>query len=1008
LETPPQAPSQASGEKKKKKSEGPKKPRKQSEKKTVVKKPTVRKMRPDHSPLLNCPLCAESAFSHAECLSCPAKGKYHYAPLLGASNADHFFVTASPMPLNGPINSGNHSYWDSHEERLASGIIMRARLKVVGAATYNGCGTYAVRCGKADPGADVIGQCKSILTAEILEKAKPNHAIYIFALGVEVLNALGIKVKKLKDVQGKFMEIQIGERQAFVFSSFSIAQLVAKSGFIELLEQHAETFFRAMVNDIEKGVSPTAGMALPISQLATKYRIPKTLAEAVEIIKEAIEYRTEDGVAPPISLDTETNTLHPHKAKLKLLTVVFSWKKGVAASIPVEHAESPWTLEDIFPYLNELLSCNKPKILHHAKFDLRVLTAKGFTVSNLYWDTLIGEHLLAEDKTGYYGLKALTTTYLPKYAGYEDELKVIDNAHKLITDDAPDKDNGYAHIPLKDLNLYGACDADVTRQLAFLQVKRMVEENKELDATCAQYRNHSAESIRAIYARGSRYAHPLENLMSSLAMPLTQVLARMESHGFQVDREHAKTLAKDMDVGIAQTRNRLLKMVPEHIFEDFNFNSGPQLRQLLFTIGYKHPESGELVKYDYLPEEQLEHTEGGDVSVNAKFLKMLRSQGCPFAAALLDYRALFKARTTFIENILNLSEEDGRMHTTFNITGTATGRLSSSHENMQNIPYKIEAEGKEYHIKKMFVPTSPGMVICNADAKAAEVRLYAAYSGDANLIKALKGGMDPHSFFASVVYNRESILQNMPEELHEDTLATIGIDSVHAWSYEDFQNRKSFKETDPTYAKKLDALRTSIKKVVFGILYGASPAKISSLVGIPDEQAQAIIQVLFRMFPTIPKYIDNVKQQVNKIGVLETLTGRRRHFNLKGVYGKLRARAERQGVNFKIQSSSSDIVLDTLCAIDAPIRALGGQLLITVHDSLVFQIPKENLHKVPDLVQRYCVDRVAEKYPWLPVPFQWDVSAGPSYGEQSDIEAEAPVEGEDLEDLETRNALEAL
>lgn len=889
-------------------------------------------------------------------------------------------------------------------------LVMATRMKVVGASDLKGLFTYTVRCGVEEPGAAMIANCQDMLMADIISSGSPGKPFFILAFGKEALSALNFKVGRIKDTQGKFLETRIADRPAYVFSTVSIGQIMAKSGFMDLLDHHAEIFFRAITTYQTKGTAPTEYMALPITQLSANYRIPATLAEVREIVEEALSY-----VAPgaavshsPLSIDTETNTLNPHKAKLKLLSVVFSWAPGRAASIPVEHAECPWTLEDVFPHIDALLSCAKPKVLHHGKFDLRVLERKGFTVNNLYWDTLIGEHLVSEDKTGYYGLKALTTTYLPKYAGYEDDLKGIDTAYHTKN---LEEDNGYAHIPLKALNLYGACDADVTRLLARKQIERMRKEDAALEELCGPWRQHDHPEIRAKYAKGCSYVHPLENLMTNLAMPLTRVLARMESHGFPVDREYAKKLSVDMDVGIANARNKLLGMVPTDIFPDFNFDSGPQLRQLLFHVGYVHPETKAVVHYRDLPADKLIHTEKGDISVNAAFLKYLhKSLDCPFAASLLEYRTLSKARSTFIENIYKLSEEDGRMHTTFNITGTATGRLSSSNENMQNIPSKIKAGGKEYNIKKMFIPTSPDMVICNADAKAAEVRLYAAYSKDANLIRALCDGLDPHSFFASVVYNRDTVLQGVPEDLWEDTLRTIGIDAVHDWSYADFEAReKGLLETDPAYAKQLDALRKNIKRVVFGILYGASKNKISSLVGIPDEQAQAIIDVLFRMFPTIPKYIDLVKRQVRDVGVLETLTGRRRRFNLKTAPGHMKARAERQGVNFKIQSTSSDIVMDTLCAIDQPIRDLGGQMLITVHDSLVFQVPKKNLGQVPALINRYCVERVATCYPWLPVPFQWDVSAGPSYGEQAAITAEAAVmETLDQEDVEVLNSLETV
>jgi DNA polymerase-1 len=175
--------------------------------------------------------------------------------------------------------------------------------------------------------------------------------------------------------------------------------------------------------------------------------------------------------------------------------------------------------------------------------------------------------------------------------------------------------------------------------------------------------------------------------------------------------------------------------------------------------------------------------------------------------------------------------------------------------------------------------------------------------------------------------------------------------------------------------------------VVFGILYGASKYKIASIVGIPDEQAQAIIDVLFRMFPTIPEYISQTELQVERLQMVETFLGRRRRFNFRGMTGWMKSKAKRQAVNFKIQSTASDIVIDTLCAINHEIKDLGGQMLITVHDSLVLELPPDKLSQIPSLIQRYGVDRVARKYPWLPVPFSWDIDVGPSYGVMQSIES---------------------
>jgi DNA polymerase I-like protein with 3'-5' exonuclease and polymerase domains len=691
-----------------------------------------------------------------------------------------------------------------------------------------------------------------------------------------------------------------------------------------------------------------------------------------------------------------------------MLSFVFSWGPGLAASIPVEHDESPLTLQEVAPYIQQLLTCSKPKTFHNAKFDLKVLRRKGWDVERLAWDTMLGEHLLAEAKKGYYDLKSMTQSFLPKYGGYEDELQAVNRKrlaeYKATLPSDPDAvkltgaakkmadDFGFEFVPLKHLNVYGAIDADVTRQLTLIQRKRMITEQRELSARRKKLGTN--KYFQMLAAPGIKSPEPLKDLMFQQLLPVTHTLARMEETGMRVDREYVLDLAEKMDKSMREYKIELLGMLPPHTLgsQEFNPKSVAQLRKILFGAGYAHPVTGESVCHTgVIPEEDIPRTDTGLISTNAKFLRVLKNQyDCRFSNTLLKYRALTKARDTFIENILVLSEEDGRMHTTFNIHGTATGRLSSRDENMQNIPKKIG----NHNLKRCFIPTDPdNQVIMNADAKAAEVRIYAAYSRDKNLIVALNDGLDPHSFFSSKVLNPATILDGVSPSDRAGVLLLVGIDDTHDWSYEDFQKRGYYIGTeknpgpDVAYGQKLDKLRSNIKRVVFGILYGAAPKKISSIVGIPEAQAAAIIESLFRMFPTIPEYISRTKEKVQYLGTVETFFGRRRRFNLRGMTFKMRNKAERQAVNMLIQSTSSEIIMRVICSVDEAIRHdFGGNLLITVHDSLVAEIPKKYISQMPDFIQEYGVAAVNQQYSWLPVPFLWDVEVGPSYGQLSDVD----------------------
>lgn len=1367
---------------------------------------------------LQCQLCGTRAWTGPDCNYCPIYQRQHYAEGIGVATekqAEFFCVAESPF-ISGPsAKLTTHQVWVHDVERIVHVAFNECKNKSPARLfTLGGRYTFAVRCESEKPTSKIRDCCIPFFHSELLKYAKDNQPIMVFALGPGVLQSLKIKTGKYSKIMGQFLETKIQGRRVFVFPSMSKRQLVAKSGFYDILKRHIATFLEAVYN-LRSNI-PVITKS-PVEDLSKNYVFPVTLKEVGDLIAEIIQYAPpgKDPDKVPISLDTETNTLYPHREKLKILSLIVSWETGRAASIPIEHPEAPWTFEAIFPYITQLLQCNKPKIFHNAKFDVKVLRRKGWKTKHIKWDTMIAEHLLAEDKRGFYGLKQLTTLMVPAYAGYEDKVQTM-----VLEQEAPEvaalklkgaakklaKDEGYISIPLKDLNIYGAIDADVTRQIAKIQQDRMEEEDAILLRKRGelQRRDHY---FNRVGSPGLRIKGPLTHIMLTRSIPLTRVLTGMELHGMAVNRDYIEDLVIDMDLSMTQAKTELFSMLPTKPFDEpFNPNSVVQLRKVLFGFGYIHPETQQIVSYNgRIPDEDsLKHTKSGALSTDAHFLRMLVTQfDCVFSKELLKYRAAHKARHTFVENIRVLSREDGRMHTHFHIPGTSTGRLcvskdtvletdkgsfiiskldldktpnisirthrnryrkirtvyfkgkeemyrvelengatikvttnhrfftpggfkhlkdlttgskieyfnppkpharddsdcrkcirttlsagkvvcsrttstrdiashscrfgtflpaqiytrnngqkllqlfsqcpgkptwekrisrqgnskrnittslrkriqcpqhsnsvgrkfmvcspkyadtragkkwqiteshdrlrfgilkrtrtifsransngysllrrppailrkavprilspnridlvceksnrqhlalgkqgkssqkssllefksarndafngatcckypthasseisqelpcrlwiprhlfvsrsrwvnsqqrrcagqrpeettgslslglssssvhsetsriqrkqgsepnpfetvrikaiypigiqevwdleveedhsyvaqgfvnhnSSSEENMQNIPSRIGL----HNIKKIFVPTDrENMVIANADAKAAEVRVYAAYSRDKNLIQALNDGMDPHSFFSAMTLNPATILAGVEPSRRKTVLDTIGIDDCHAWTYEDFENRGEFK-TDPWYGKQLDKLRSNIKRVVFGILYGATDKKIAAITGISLEQARGIISSLFKMFPTLPEYIKITEDQVDLLGVVETFTGRRRRFDRMGMTKYAQGKAKRQAVNFKIQSTSSDIVLDVLCQVDEPIKHdFGGQLLITVHDSIVAEVPKKYIPQLPDFFKQYGTDYVAKKYPWMPVPFKWDVEVGPSYGE---------------------------
>lgn len=836
--------------------------------------------------------------------------------------------------------------------------------------------TYAVQCESEKEGISkkTLDRCAIYLHSAIKTR-KPR---VILAFGANALKAVMGGNPKFNEVRGKVLTASIGGETFKVLPTFSSKALLAKTGVYNLFKADIIQAFKLAAID-----TSSEGEVARLQEEVKDYRIPQTLYEVEEICREIVEY-SGDGGDPnnwAITVDTETNSLYPERDGSKVISISFAWDTGKSTAIPLWHKDSPLDVEKVLPHVRMVLECPKPKAFHNAKFDTKFLELKhGLTVNNVRWCTLVGEHFLNENQSGSYGLKVLGRTYFPEFTGYSDhvhELSTADSlkaAEELLAqtkgkkksvakglEETPkfeisiadarkalkmsvdkgkisDEDGGFENMPLDKLLLYAAIDTDLTRRLLRHQFKRLKDEG--------------ANKIRA--------------LMQSLSVPASRTLGKMEYQGFRVDRAYAQDLFEDKLKKVIDEKTELLK---KHWdggptgTKEFMLNSPADIGYLLYMRGVTtSPEadpSDPRNRKTYLIPGLVEFNEkSGQWKTDKATLRALAEKAdCRFAKEVLDYRAAFKARSNFLSETLELSKYDGYMHTNFHLHGTATGRLSSSGLNLQNIPSYLAG----YNIKKMFIPDDPETeLVVNADYKGAEIRIFAAYSHDQNLIDAINAGQDSHCFFASRIYN----------EPYED-LAAVN-DGVFTG--------------DKARGKYLKQLRTNVKRVVFGILYGAGPRKIAETAGISHEEAINVIDMMFNMFPSIRNYVESTKAFIDKHQYVETMVGRRRRFPLVHTSSFFRSDAHRKGVNMKIQSQSSDIVLGQLVEVGDNLEDLGGRLLITVHDSLVFTIKKKYAAQLPAFVQYYCMDRVKEKYPWMPVEFKCDVELGPSYGEMTKLE----------------------
>lgn len=902
------------------------------------------------------------------CMGCELYDKKRMPGSGASGHVDIMFVSESP------------SSWSVHNEQVfygKGGRIIRkvwkelrelddrtgGQLRMRHLAKWD---TYAVQC-QVEEGRDqnatataaTITRCSNYLRSAIANK-RPK---VIVAFGAVALRALGSKTGSFMDARGRLIDMEIEGQTYKVLPTFSTKHVVAKTGLYNLF--YAD-FIRAV--RIASGVDE-ATSNMTIEEVTKDYRIPKTVAEVKDVCDEIISHiiaPAKTAAQCAIAVDTETNTVNPHRKDAKVLCVSFAWDSGKATAIPLFHREAPWSeaeLQEVIGHVQRVLECPKPKVFHNAKFDLKFLELRhGWRVNAVAWDSMLGEHLLREDMTGSYGLKPLGRSYFPQFGNYADKIQEI--AEQMTPEEEGAKattktvkkgkvkkgvigiedgleyemtkkevetylfgtarerkkriwDQGYERVPLDMLLLYAAVDTDLTRRMMRHQFGRMKTE-------------HFQESGRA--------------LMQSHCLPASRVLGAMEFHGFRVDRPYLEKLEVDLGNIVDEKRRTLNALWGPEMSHELNPNSTADIGQLLFARGVYNPETKRREPTREGP--WLERNKNSKAwKTDKKTLKAIAEKlKCPFAKNLLEYRGAHKALTGFVKDIKDLSDYDGFLHTSFHLHGTSTGRLSSSNVNMQNQPKKLAG----VNIKKIFIPDDPEEeVIFNVDIKGAEIRVFTAYAPDQPLIDALNAGQDVHSWFTQEIFG-------------------IAYDEV-----------ERLKDIDDEMGKT----RTTVKRVVFGILYGAMARKIAETAGISEEAAQQVIDKLFDRFPSLRNYMDEVCAQIHTRGFVETLFGRRRRFPLQNVNGFFRGQAERRGKNMKIQSTSSDIVVGILIEIFEHISELGGRCCITVHDSVVGTIKKKYLPQAQAFFDYYCVTRVREKCPWLPVDFAHDVTVGPSYGE---------------------------
>jgi DNA polymerase-1 len=443
------------------------------------------------------------------------------------------------------------------------------------------------------------------------------------------------------------------------------------------------------------------------------------------------------------------------------------------------------------------------------------------------------------------------------------------------------------------------------------------ESRYELPRLTARYLDDEEDGADAVYRlypvlNGKLNDLGMDKLYYEAELPLCSVLAGMEKAGFAVDRKALDEFGKSLDQGIDALRSQIYALAGE----EFNINSPKQLGELLF---------------EKLMLPAGRKTKSG-WSTNVDVLERLRSRH-PIVQAVLDYRQLTKLKSTYADGLLKVIGADGRIHTCFMMTVAATGRLSSTEPNLQNIPIRTPLGAQ---LRKMFV-AAPGFVLADADYNQIELRLLAHISRDVTMTRAFLAGEDIHRVTASQVFGVP------PEE----------IDSLQ---------------------------RARAKAVNFGIVYGISAFSLAEDIGVPQSEARDYIDAYLNKYSGVREYMDRIVAEAKRDGYVSTLFGRRRYLpELKSSNFNLRSFGERVARNMPIQGTAADVIKLAMVRVDRRLKAEGLQarLILQVHDELLAECPEAETARVKTILTEEMEGAFAEST----VPLTAEAKAGKSWAE---------------------------
>lgn len=612
-----------------------------------------------------------------------------------------------------------------------------------------------------------------------------------------------------------------------------------------LIELYRQLEFRSWLDELLREARQSGEAVAPAEAVAA----PESRYETVLDEARFAAWLEKLEQAELIAFDTETTSLDAQQAELVGLS--FAVVPHEAAYIPVAHSymgvpeqlDRQRVLTALKPILEDAA---RAKVGQHAKYDMNVLAHYGIEVRGVAYDTMLESYVLDSTATRH-DMDSLALKYLGHGTiRFED---IAGKGAKQLTFD---------QIALEQAGPYAAEDADVTLRLHQCLWPKLEE------------------------------VPGLTRVLTEIEMPLVPVLARIERNGALVD---AKLLG-EQSVELGEKMQQLERQAFELAGEEFNLASPKQLGAIL---------------YDKLGLPIRSKTAKGQASTAESVLAELAEEGYALPQVLMDYRSVSKLKSTYTDKLpQQINPRTGRIHTSYHQAVTATGRLSSSDPNLQNIPIRT-AEGRR--IRQAFV-AAPGYKLLAADYSQIELRIMAHLAQDEGLLHAFRNDLDVHRATAAEVFG-------------------LALEEVSGE-----QRRRA-------------------KAINFGLIYGMSAFGLAKQIGVERKEAQAYIDRYFARYPGVLSYMEHTREQAAEQGYVETLFGRRLYLpEIRSKNGAMRKAAERTAINAPMQGTAADIMKRAMVAVDAWLQESGAdaRVILQVHDELVLEVREDQIERVREAV----------------------------------------------------------